>query len=233
MSQTVLLIEDDPSLARIVATALQDRGHPVSVATNGRRGLELADSDEPDVVILDLGLPDLDGLEVCRRLRTHCASPIIVLSADSAEDRKIRALDEGADDYVTKPFSMPELMARLRVALRHRSVQPRPDVPVVVGDLGLDPGAREVVVGDAPIVLTRKEFDLLAALASNPGRVLTHGALLRAGWGPGGGTTESLRVHVASLRRKLGRGERRPTIESEPGVGYRLCRPPPPEERTT
>jgi two-component system KDP operon response regulator KdpE len=225
----ILLVEDDPAVAEVVETALRARGYRVTVAPTGTAGIEAGWRDAPDVVILDLGLPDVDGIEVCRALRTWYANPIIVLSADGAEDRKVAALDEGADDYVTKPFSMPELLARLRVALRHRRLVATVADPTVVavGDLVLDPGGRQATVDGGPLELTRKEFDLLALLARQPGRVLTHGAILDHVWGAraDAGTT-SLRVHVTQLRRKLGEGPGRPRLLTEPGVGYRLVAPP-------
>jgi two-component system KDP operon response regulator KdpE len=180
---------------------------------------------EVDVVILDLGLPDIDGAEVCLRLRRWFRNPIVVLSADGDEDRKVAALEGGADDYVTKPFSMPELVARLGVALRHRAAVATAIDPVAVsiGDLRLDEGAHVATVGGVPLPLARKEFALLAILARNPGRVLTHHWLLSRVWGTSDpAKTETLRVHINQLRRKLGEGPQRPKVLTEPGVGYRL-----------
>ena len=219
----VLVVEDDASLGKIVVVALRDRGFDVALASGGRAALDAARADEPDVVILDLGLPDIDGVEVCHQLRRWTSTPIIVLSADGAEDRKIDALDAGADDYVTKPFSMPELFARVRVAQRHRAVQRRIEAPVTVGALTVDQGARIATVDGVALDLTRKAFDLLALLASNAGRVLTHGQLLSTVWGDRAGSVESLRVHVTQLRRAIGDAEDRPVIESDAGVGYRLA----------
>ncbi|HEX2700483.1 MAG TPA: response regulator transcription factor [Acidimicrobiales bacterium] len=224
----ILLVEDDPGGAEVVATALRAREYAVTVVTTGADALEAVSRCEPDVVVLDLGLPDIDGIEVCRRLRRWFLNPIVVLSADGAEDRKIAALDEGADDYVTKPFSVPELQARLRVALRHRAlaatvVDPR---TIRLGDVVVDVGAHQVLVGGAPVPLTRKEFALLALLAANAGKVMTHGALMGHVWGSARRQgTESLRVHVTQLRKKLGAGPGRPRILTEPGVGYRLAVP--------
>jgi two-component system KDP operon response regulator KdpE len=221
---TVLLIEDDPSVTEVVASALAVRGYQVRTAATGRDALDAAIAATPDVVLLDLGLPDMDGVAVCRQLRTWSPHPIIVLSADGAEERKVAALDEGADDYVTKPFSMPELLARLRVAERHRRLAAGAarDEVIVVGDVHIDTAGRTVTIDGSPVELTRKEFDLLAALARNAGRVLTHGALLEHVWGDRTGATGSLRRHIAQLRRQLGNSGTTPRIESEPGTGYRL-----------
>jgi two-component system KDP operon response regulator KdpE len=223
----VLVVEDDAALSDVLQTALVARGMTVSLASTGGAALDQAGAFEPDLVILDLGLPDMDGIEVCRQLRRWSANPILVLSADGAEDRKVAALDEGADDYVTKPFSMPELLARMRVALRHRELVGAVHDPAAleIGDLRIDTGARSVHAGTLELELTRKEFDLVAVLARNPGRVLTHGMLLERVWRGEGGSTESLRVHVTHLRKKLGTGPERPQIRTAPGTGYQLALP--------
>ena len=212
----------------MLSTALTARGYGVLTSTTGRQALDTASLEEPDIVILDLGLPDIDGVDVCRHLRRWFTNPIVVLSADGAEDRKIAALDEGADDYITKPFSMPELLARLRVADRHRRRGASTSVPPVleVGDLTVDTGSHVALLSDEAIDLTRREFALLAVLARHPGRVLTHGTLLDKAWGDTrGGNLGSLRVHVTQLRKKLGAGPGRPRLLTEPGVGYRLNLP--------
>jgi two-component system, OmpR family, KDP operon response regulator KdpE len=224
----VLLIEDEPAVAEVVATALRVRGLGVAVAATGREALEQASLLEPDVIVLDLALPDIDGIEVCRRLRRWYHNPILVLTADGDEDRKVTALDDGADDYLTKPFSMRELLARLRVALRHRRVLAEANDPVrlQVGDVMIDPAGHIATADGVPLKLARKEFALLALLARNRGRVLTHTALLSRVWGTTDLTrTERLRVQVTQLRKKLGDGPRRPRILSEAGVGYRLVEP--------
>ncbi|MFN8050799.1 MAG: response regulator transcription factor [Acidimicrobiales bacterium] len=221
----LLLIEDEPAMAEIVSTALTARGFSVTVAASGRAGLDEASAQEPDLVVLDLGLPDLDGIEVCRQLRRWFSNPIIVLSADGAEDRKVVALDEGADDYVTKPFSMPELLARLRVAVRHRGLLAMVVDPAVLtlGDVVIDTGARSVTVDGQPIDLPKRQFDLLEMLARQPGKVVTHGRILGRLWGTSdAGGANSLRVHISHLRRSLGEGPQRPQLLVEPGVGYRL-----------
>jgi two-component system KDP operon response regulator KdpE len=222
-SYRILLVEDDAAAAELVAGALSGRGHDVRVATTGQQALDLASEREPDVVVLDLGLPDIDGTEVCRQLRRWSRNPIIVLSADGDEERKVTALDGGADDYVTKPFSVRELLARMRVALRHRRVLATVVDPAVieVGDLRLDTGAHVADLGGEALALSPKEFALLAVLARNAGRVMTYSALLDAVWGTTDRSkTESLRVHVKQLRRKL--GEDGPRLVTEPAVGFRL-----------
>jgi len=219
-------VEDDPSLVRALESGLTARGYDVRTATTGRAALDAAAEHRPDVVLLDLGLPDIDGVDVCRHLRRWLPSPVIVLTADDAVDRKIRALDEGADDYVTKPFSMPELLARVRVAVRHRrALSAVVDADFLeVGDLRIDVAAHEARFGDEAVHLPRKEFALLVLLARNAGRVLTHATLLRHVWPDrqGDDDTQVLRTHITVLRKKLGRAERRPRIVSEPGVGYRM-----------
>ncbi len=225
---SILVIDDEPALTEVMAVALGSRQFKVTVATNGEQALAAATVDPPDIVVLDLGLPDIDGIDVCRQLRRWFANPIIVLSADGAESRKVEALDAGADDYVTKPFSMPELLARLRVALRHRRLVASVADPTVleVGDVTIDTGAHVVSVAGTPLDLTRKEFALLALLARNLGKVIIHQSVLNSVWsGTQRGTTESLRVHVTNLRRKLGTGAQRPQVLTEPGVGYRLVLP--------
>lgn len=219
---SILLVEDEPAVAKIVSTALSARGYVVHSSATGRDALDRASAKEPDMVILDLGLPDIDGVDVCRQLRRWFTNPILVLSADGDEDRKIVALDEGADDYVTKPFSMPELLARLRVADRHRRQASASEPPVLhVGDLVVDVDAHVATTGGTPLDLTPREFDLLAMLARHPGRVLTHGTLL----GASKGGVKSLRVRITQLRRKLGAGDSRPQLLTEPGIGYRLTLP--------
>ncbi len=227
----VLVVEDDPVVAEILAAALDAHGYRVRTATAGVEALDMAGVDVPDVVILDLGLPDLDGTDVCRRLRQLSGNPIIVLSADGTEERKIAALDAGADDYVTKPFSMPELLARLRVAERHRHVIAMvvDDRVLVVGDVMIDTAAHVVSVAGTTTPFTRNEFALLSVLARNAPKVLTHGAILDHVWGGRGGGTGSLRMHVLQLRRKLGTGPSRPRVVTVPGTGYRFVLPDPPD----
>ena len=182
------------------------------------------------MVVLDLGLPDIDGVDVCARLRAWTDVPIIVLSADGADDRKIAALDAGADDYVTKPFSTPELLARIRVALRRagrtEAGSTADEAVHEIGDLVVDLPHHRVTVGGRTVALTPKEFGFLALLARHPGRVLTHRAILQEVWGEGYGTeTQYLRVYASQIRRKLADDPAHPRLVTEPGVGYRLVDP--------
>jgi two-component system, OmpR family, KDP operon response regulator KdpE len=227
MTETILLVEDDRSMARIVGAALKARGYRVVTAPNGRAALAAAEKDHPAVVLLDLGLADLDGIEVCRRLRAWSTVPIIVVTADGADERKVMALDEGADDYVTKPFSTPELLARVRVALRHRRAAGLVDRTVIdVGDLRIDLSRHAVWVAGREVDLAPKEFALLTVLARHAGSVLTHRALLEEVWGRDAvRETQHLRVYAGMLRKKLGDDQARPRLVTEPGVGYRLVDP--------
>lgn len=224
---SVLVVEDEPALVEVMEASLEVRGYEVMAASGGREAMDVVAATNPDIVLLDLGLPDIDGIEVCRLLRRFFTNPIVVLSGDGAEDRKVAALDAGADDYVTKPFSMPELLARMRVALRHRdAATPIVESTVIVlGDLKLDFGGHIAYVDADELPLTHKEFALLTLLARNGGRVVTHDLLFRHAWDDSTGTAGSLRVHMTHLRKKLGSGPRRPRLETEPGVGYRLSAP--------
>jgi two-component system KDP operon response regulator KdpE len=224
----VLVVDDEPGIVRALSAALRARGHPVAVATTAASALAQAAERGPGLIILDLGLPDLDGIEVCRRLRQWSDVPIIVLTAEGAEARKVEALDEGADDYVTKPFSTPELLARVRVALRHRHGRGSGEDTSVfgVGAIEIDVPRHRVTVRGSEVDLTPKEFAFLVALARHPGRVLTHRMLLEDVWGPGYGTeTQYLRVYASQLRKKLDEDPARPHLVTEPGVGYRLVDP--------
>jgi two-component system KDP operon response regulator KdpE len=225
----ILVVDDESSILRAVSGGLDARGYRVTTASDGRSALAEIARRSFDLVVLDLGLPDVDGVEVCRRVRTWSEVPIVILSAEGSEERKILALDEGADDYVTKPFSMPELLARIRVALRHR--KPRPGTADegaiwTIGDLVVDAASRTVVAAGREVILTRKEFDFLALLARHAGRVLTHHAILAAVWGPGYGTElQYLRVYASRIRRKIGDDPARPHLLTAPGIGYRLVDP--------
>jgi len=226
---TILVVDDEAAILRAVRAGLEARGFSVVTASTGQAAIDLIATDPPDAVVLDLNLPDLDGVEVCRRVRGWSEVPIVVLSAEGSEQRKVLALDEGADDYVTKPFSMAELLARVRVALRHRSraaVPPGDSAVLEVGDLRLDLARHEVTAGGRLVELTPKEFAFLALLARWPGRVLTHRAILQEVWGPEYGTeTQYLRVYASQLRKKLEDDPDRPRLVTEPGVGYRLLDP--------
>ena len=224
MSARVLIVDDEPSILATMAPLLRARGYDVSTATSGHAALEAVDRQPPQLVILDLGLPDLDGIEVARRLREGRAIPILVLSARGAEQDKVAALDAGADDYVTKPFGSEELLARVRAALR-RSDNAAPAGLITRGDLTIDVDRRRVVRGADELRLTPKELELLLFLAQHPGRVLTHRAILKAIWGPNAvDQPEHLRVLVNSLRRKLERDPSKPQyIKTEPWVGYRFA----------
>ncbi len=221
----ILVIEDELPIRRFLRASLTGAGHRLLEAGTAAEGLSLAASHNPDLVLVDLGLPDQDGLEVIRGLRGWSAAPIIVLSARDKERDKIDGLDAGADDYLTKPFAVGELNARVRAALR-RVARPREEGPLVfqTGGLKVDLERRQVWVGEREIRLTPIEFKLLAHLARNPGKVVTHGQLLKAVWG-GTGTAQAHypRVFVHQLRHKLEPDPARPRyIRTEPGVGYRL-----------
>ncbi len=219
----ILVVDDERSIRRFLKVSLGSQFNILEAAT-GEEALSAVAAEHPDLIILDLGLPDMDGLEVTRRLREWTQVPIIIVSVREREEDKIAALDAGADDYLTKPFGVGELIARLRVALR-RSTQADNNEPVFTsGDLKVDLNQREVSVRDQPIALTPTEYDLLRTLVKHAGRVLTHDQLLRAVWGTGYQTeTHMLQVNISNLRRKIEMDPSRPDhIVTEPGVGYRL-----------
>ena len=222
----ILLVDDEVSIQRSLAPLLRSRGYEVEVASSGAEALREVAARPPDLMVLDLGLPDLEGIEVCRRVRDASKLPIIVLTARGADADKVSALDLGADDYVTKPFSPEELLARIRVALRRVFAEGEGESGrLQVGDLAIDFGRRRVVRGDDEVRLTPKEFELLALLARNADRVLTHGAILREIWGANAvGQPEHLWVLVAQLRKKIEPDPTHPRyVMSEPWVGYRLA----------
>src|SRR5437879_2677386 len=224
----ILVVEDDRAVTRVVSAALRNRGYSVQSVTTGEAALVAAEKEGPDVVVLDLGLPDIDGVDVCRRLRAWSTVPIIVVTAEGAHERKVLALDQGADDYVTKPFSTAELLARIRVALRHRQdvAAPEDDAVLRVGDLQVDLARHAVEVGARKVDVTPKEFAFLALLARWPGRVLTHRTILQEVWGPEyGSESQYLRVYASQLRKKLDDDPAQPRLITEPGVGYRLVDP--------
>ncbi|MBX9680952.1 MAG: response regulator [Gemmataceae bacterium] len=223
----VLLIEDELPIRRFLRAGLAEEGYRLTEAENAAQGLKLAAQQPPDVVILDLGLPDMDGHETLRQLREWYRGPIVILSARDQEQEKIAALDHGADDYLVKPFSTGELLARLRVALRHAAhAGAEKDSPAfAIGGLAVDFAARRVVVEDREVHLTPLEYKLLATLIRYAGKVLTHRTLLKEVWGPlHVHETHYLRVFMASLRRKIEADPSAPRyLLTEPGVGYRLA----------
>jgi two-component system KDP operon response regulator KdpE len=221
----VLVIDDELQIVRALRAILGERGYRVSTASRGEEGLVLAAAGLPDVVILDLGLPDIDGVEVCRRLRDWTRVPIIVLSVRESEQDKVAALDAGADDYLTKPFGIQELLARIRVALRHLSEAQGSKEPVVkAGDVTIDLASHIVTRGAEEVKLTATEWSLLAHLAANAGRVLTHHNLLERVWGwSESDNVEYLRVYMLRLRKKLESDPAHPRfLLTEPGIGYRF-----------
>jgi two-component system KDP operon response regulator KdpE len=228
MSIRVLIVDDEPSILASMTALLRARGYDVSTAMSGRGALDVFERDRPDLIVLDLALGDIDGIEICRLIRDGSATPIIVLSARGKEPDKVAALDAGADDYVTKPFGTEELMARIRVALRRLEPAGAPEGQIARGDLVIDRDRRRVLRGGEEIRLTPKEFDLLLFFAQHPGRVLTHRAILKAIWGPHAvDQPEHLRVLIGSLRRKIERDPARPRyLLTEPWVGYRFADEP-------
>lgn len=220
----VLVVDDDRAIRRLLRTSLTAHGYVVREAETGRGALQDVTAYRPDVIILDLGLPDLDGVEVTRQLREWSQVPVIILSVREHEEDKIAALDAGADDYLTKPFGVGELMARLRVALRHSASQGDETAEFVLGDLNVDLARRVVRVGGEEVQLTPTEYALLRVLIKHAGKVLTHHQLLHEVWGPGYEQERHLlRVNVSNLRSKLEAEPARPQyILTEPGVGYRL-----------
>lgn len=222
----VLVVEDEPQMQKFLRLSLASEGYRLIEAARGQEGIDLARTHNPELVLLDLGLPDMDGTDVVRALREWTKKPIIVISARGQEDDKIRALDAGADDYLTKPFATGELMARIRVALR-RTMQAGTDKvePVLeVGGLRMDLDKRDVSIDGAEVHLTPNEYKLLTVLMKNAGRVLTHRYLLKEVWGPAyASQTQYLRVYMVQLRHKLEKDSARPRyLLTEPGIGYRL-----------
>jgi two-component system KDP operon response regulator KdpE len=221
------VVDDEPQILRALQTSLRAAGYDVFTAATAEAALTEAAARRPDAVILDLVLPDGNGTTVCRELRTWTSAPVIVLSAVGDEAEKVAALDAGADDYVTKPFGIDELLARLRAALRR--ADPSGEPVLEIGELAVDLEKRSVAVAGRRVQLTPHEFDLLALLARNPGKLLTHAAILREVWGPTyGRESHYLHVYVSQLRRKIEPDPLRPRyLLTEPGAGYRLVEPPP------
>jgi two-component system KDP operon response regulator KdpE len=221
----ILVVDDEPQITRVLKTTLSSHGYGTRTAADGDEALQIMKSWWPDLLITDLRMPNMDGLELCRQVRANSQIPIIVLSVRGEEKIKVQALDAGADDYVTKPFSTNELLARVRAALRRAAAKEEPEVQVVdIGDFQIDLQSRTVLVRDRSLHLTPKEFDLLAYLARHPGKVMTHRALLSAVWGENSvEQPEYLRVFIGHLRRKLEADDGASRyIVTEPWVGYRF-----------
>jgi two-component system, OmpR family, KDP operon response regulator KdpE len=221
----VLLVDDEPNILATLAPLLRTRGYEVLTAMSGRAAIETAEREKPDLIVLDLGLPDIDGVDVCRTVRETMNVPIVVLSARGGEHDKVRALDLGADDYVTKPFGAEELLARIRAALRRSDTPAPPSEPIVRGELVIDRERFRVVRAGDEIRLTPKEFELLTFLAQQPGRVLTHRMILKAIWGTNAlDQPEHLRVLIGALRKKIEPNPSSPKyILTEPWIGYRFA----------
>ncbi len=219
----VLAIEDEQPVRRFLRAALESHGYRLVEAASVREAEQLAPGHNPELFLLDLGLPDGDGLDLARRLREWTRAPIIVLSARGREEDKVRALDAGADDYLTKPFGVNELLARMRVALRHAGAGPGAEPIFEAGPLRVDLARREVTVAGQEVRLTPTEFRLLALLARHAGKVLTHRQILKEVWGPAASEIHYVRVHMAELRKKIEAEPARPRLlVTEQGVGYRL-----------
>ena len=222
---TVLVIDDEPQIRRVVRNAVQSDSGNVLEAASGREGIDVAAAEHPQLIVLDLGLPDMDGIEVCREIRSWSSAPIIVLSARHSPQEKAALLDAGADDYITKPFSTIELQARLRAALRRSRASAQPANATIVADgLTIDLAKPSIVRDGKTIHLTKTEWDVLRTLARHSGRTLTHRQIFSDVWGNSYGDAQQyLRVHIRSLRRKMETDPVRPRlIVTEPGVGYRF-----------
>jgi two-component system KDP operon response regulator KdpE len=225
VKRNILVVDDEAQITRVLKTSLSSQGYGIRTASDGEEALQLLKDWTPDLIVTDLRMPNMDGLELCRRIRTESRIPIIVLSVKGEETIKVEALDAGADDYITKPFSINELLARVRAALRRAAAPQLPETPIVeVGDFRIDIPGRMVQVKTRDVRLTPKEFDLLVYLARHPGKVLTHRALLAAVWGQNSiEQPEYLRVFVGQLRKKLELDENAAHyIVTEPWVGYRF-----------
>jgi two-component system KDP operon response regulator KdpE len=221
----ILVVDDEAQITRVLKTTLSGHGYGIRTAADGEEALQIMKDWPPDLIMTDLRMPNMDGLELCRRVRAQSRTPIIVLSVKGEEAIKVEALDAGADDYITKPFSVNELLARIRATLRRASAPEQADNAVIAaGDFRIDIPARTVGVKDHEVRLTPKEFDLLVYFAKHPGKVITHRALLAAVWGPNSvEQPEYLRVFVGHLRKKLEPDESAPRyIVTEPWVGYRF-----------
>jgi len=223
MPERVLVVDDDAQILRALRTSLRAHGYDVVVASDGESALEAAAAQATDVVVLDLGLPDIDGLEVIRRLRAWTEVPVIILSVRDTQEEKVGALDLGADDYITKPFGIEELLARMRAVQRRAKGDDAPPAVLHFGPLEVDLAREQVQLDGSPLRLTPIEYKLLTTMATNAGKLLTHRYLLQRVWGPSYGTeSHYLRVFMRQLRQKLGDDPNRPRyIVTEPGLGYR------------
>jgi two-component system, OmpR family, KDP operon response regulator KdpE len=219
----ILIVDDEPQITRVLRTALSTQGYSLRIAANGVEGMEAVHAWKPDLVVTDVSMPEMNGIELCREIRAVSEVPIIVLSVRNQEAMKIEALDAGADDYVTKPFSIQELQARVRAQLR-RSLAAESETPQIIsaGDFYIDIPQHRVSVRGQDIHLTPKQFDLLVCLAQHPGQVLTHRALLHAVWGTNADQPEYLRVNIGQLRKKIELTDEPAYIVTEPWIGYRF-----------
>ncbi len=219
----ILIVDDERQITRVLRTSLESHGYQVAIASDGLEALRTFETFHPDLVITDLSMPNMDGVELTRSIRRLAETPIVVLSVREQDITKVAALDAGANDYITKPFSTPELLARVRVQLRKRPEETIKPVRFSEGEFTIDTEAHRVTVRGEELHLTPKEFDLLLLLIQNSGRVLTHKTLLRGIWGPAGeNQPEYLRVLIAQLRKKIDIPDQPSSIESEPWVGYRF-----------
>jgi two-component system KDP operon response regulator KdpE len=219
----ILIVDDEPQITRVLRTALSTQGYVLQIAANGVEGMEAVHNWKPDLVITDVSMPQMNGVELCREIRAISQIPIIILSVRNQDPMKIEALDAGADDYVTKPFSIQELQARVRAQLRRSTITTEELEPVIsIGDFLIDIPQHRVVVRGQDIHLTPKQFDLLVSLARHPGQVLTHRTLLHAVWGTNADQPEYLRVNIGQLRKKIELSEEPRYIITEPWVGYRF-----------
>src|ERR1700733_4834217 len=219
----ILIVDDETQITRVLKTALSTQGYSLRIAANGVEGMQAVHEWRPDLVITDVSMPEMNGVELCREIRTVSQVPIIVLSVRNQDQVKVEALDAGADDYVTKPFSIQELQARVRAQLRRTSVTAEEAAPVIsVGDFLIDLPHHRVVVRGQDVHLTPKQFDLLVSLARHPGQVLTHRTLLHAVWGTNADQPEHLRVNIGRLRKKIELSEEPAYIVTEPWIGYRF-----------
>ena len=223
MTKHILVVDDEPQITRVLRASLQASGYAVTIASDGLDGFSRFEQSRPDLIITDLAMPKMNGLELTEAVRRTASTPIIVLSVRNGDAMKVSALDAGADDYLVKPFSTPELLARVRVQLRRSESTDEPNAPITVGDFLVDSDAHTVSVRGEPVRLTPKEMELLLLFARSPDRVLTHKTLLRSIWGPAGEEQpEYLRVLIGQLRKKIERGDGLRYLESEPWVGYRF-----------